>query len=95
MNEFSNFFNIFHHFAVAWYPKHSSSSTDTQLALEHECHSKTTVRLKECSPKAAGRIPWVSVMDLSNFTQNLVQTYCLILASIADRTKHEVEKVLM
>jgi hypothetical protein len=34
-------------------PELSSSSTDTQLALKHECHSKTAVGLKECSPKAS------------------------------------------
>jgi hypothetical protein len=34
-------------------PEHSSSSTDTQLALKHECHSKTAVHLIECSPKAS------------------------------------------
>jgi hypothetical protein len=34
-------------------PERSSSSTDTQPALKHECHSETTVWLKECSPKAS------------------------------------------
>jgi hypothetical protein len=32
-------------------PEHSSSSADTRPALKHECHSETTVQLKECSPK--------------------------------------------
>jgi hypothetical protein len=34
-------------------PEHLSSSTDTQLALKCECHSKTGVWLKECSLKAS------------------------------------------
>jgi hypothetical protein len=34
-------------------PERWLSSTDTQLALKHECHSETTVRLKECSPKVS------------------------------------------
>jgi hypothetical protein len=34
-------------------PEHLSSSTDTQPALKHECHSKTTVWLKEGSSKAS------------------------------------------
>jgi hypothetical protein len=37
-------------------PERSSSSADTQLTLKYECHSKTAVRLKECSPKASQRI---------------------------------------
>jgi hypothetical protein len=37
-------------------PERSSSSTETQPALKHECHSKTTLRLKECSPKASRSI---------------------------------------
>jgi hypothetical protein len=32
------------------------SSTDTRPVLKHECHSKTAVQLKECSPKASGSI---------------------------------------
>jgi hypothetical protein len=32
---------------------------------------------------------------LPSFTQNLMQTHCSILPSIADKTKHEVEKALM
>jgi hypothetical protein len=39
------FFQNFPRFAGAW----SSSSIDTRLALKFECHSKTTIRLKECS----------------------------------------------
>jgi hypothetical protein len=34
----------------------------------------------------------VSVADLPSFTQNLMQTHCLILPSIADKTKQEVKK---
>jgi hypothetical protein len=36
---------------VLGHPELSSSSTDTQTALKHECHSKTAIRLKECCPK--------------------------------------------
>jgi hypothetical protein len=75
-------------------PERWSSYTDTQPALKRECHSKTTVWLKECSPKASQSISRVLVADLLSFTQNLMQTHCLILPSIADRMKHEVEKAL-
>jgi hypothetical protein len=33
-------------------PEHSSSSADTRPPLKRECHSKTAVWLKKCSPKA-------------------------------------------
>jgi hypothetical protein len=71
-------------------PKCSSSPTDTQPALKHEWHSKAAVQLKECYPKALRSISRVSVMDLPSFTQNLMQTHCLILPSIAARGKHKV-----
>jgi hypothetical protein len=44
---------------VLGHPEHSSSSTDTQLALKRECHSKTTAYLEECFPKASQSILWV------------------------------------
>jgi hypothetical protein len=65
----------------------------TQPALKRECHSKTDVRLKECSPKASGSISGVSVADLVSFMQNLMQAHCSILPSIADKIKHEVKKI--
>jgi hypothetical protein len=37
----------------------------------------------------------VSVANFPSFTQNLMQTRCSILPSIADRTKYEVEKALV
>jgi hypothetical protein len=40
-------------FLVLGCPEHSTSSTNTQPALKRECHSKTAVWLKECSPKAS------------------------------------------
>jgi hypothetical protein len=76
-------------------PEHSSSSTDTQLVLKRECHSKIAARLKECPPKASQSISRVLVADLLSFTQNLMQTCCSILLSIAGKTKHEAEKVLV
>jgi hypothetical protein len=48
--------------------------------LKRECHSKTAVQLRECSPKALRSISRVSVADLLSFTQNSVQTYCSIIA---------------
>jgi hypothetical protein len=51
VDELSNFFNNFCRFVVLGRPERSSS-TDIPLALKRECHSKTTVRLKECSPRA-------------------------------------------
>jgi hypothetical protein len=80
---------------VLGHPDRSSSSIDTQSALKHEYHPKTAVRLKEYSPKASRSISRVSVADLPSFTQNLMQTHCSILPSIADKMKHEVEKALV
>jgi hypothetical protein len=37
-------------------PERSSSSTDIRTTLKREYHSKTGVRLKECSPKASRSI---------------------------------------
>jgi hypothetical protein len=93
-DEFSNFFSIFCHFAGAWLPEHSSSSTETQPALKYECHSKTTVWFKECSPKASQSISRVSLADLRSFMQNLMQTRS-ILPSFTHKTKHEVKKALV
>jgi hypothetical protein len=76
-------------------PEHSPFSADTQLALKCECHSKTAVCLKECSPKASRSISRVSVADLPSVMQNLLQAHCSILPSITDKMKHEVEKILM
>jgi hypothetical protein len=72
-----------------------SSLTDTQLALKFQCHSKTIVLLKECSPKASRKISRVLVVDLLSSTQNLMQTCYLILPSITDKWNHEVEKALL
>jgi hypothetical protein len=33
--------------------------------------------------------------DLPSFTKNLIQTCCSILPSIADKTKHKVNKTLL
>jgi hypothetical protein len=76
-------------------PELSSSSTDTRLALKHECHSKTTVWLKQCSPQTPQSASWVSVADLPSFTQNLMQTCYSIFPSIANKTKHEAENALV
>jgi hypothetical protein len=69
-------------FLVLARPDRSSSSTDTRPALKHGCHSKTAVRLEECSLEASRSISRVSVADLASFTQTLMQTF-----SIADKTK--------
>jgi hypothetical protein len=53
MNEFSKFSTFFVVLLALCCPESLSSSTDTQLALKHECHSKTAVQLKECSSKAS------------------------------------------
>jgi hypothetical protein len=76
-------------------PEHSSSSTDNRPTLKRECHSKTAVWLEECHPKASRSISMVSVEDLPSFTQNLMQTNCSFLPSIAAKRKHEVKKVLV
>jgi hypothetical protein len=75
--------------------EHLSSSTDTQPAFKHECHPKTAVWLKECSPKASQSISRVSVADLPSSTQNLMRTHCSVLPSIAAKGKHEVKKALV
>jgi hypothetical protein len=95
VDEFSNFFNISVVLVVLGCPERSSSSTDTRPALKHECHSKTAVWIKECYPKASQSISRVSVSDLSSFVQNLMQTRCYILPSIADKPKYEVENALL
>jgi hypothetical protein len=95
IDEFSNFSTFSVVLLVPGRPEHSLSSTDTQLALKRECHSKTAVRLKECSPKASRSISRVPVADLLSFTENLMQTCCFILPSVADKTKHELEKALV
>jgi hypothetical protein len=95
VDEFSNFSIISDILLVLGCPERLSSSTDTQLALKRECHSKTAVWLKECSPKASRSISGVLIADLPSFTPNLRQTCCSILPSIANKTKHHVEKALM
>jgi hypothetical protein len=62
--EFSNFATFSVILLVLGYAERSSSSTDTQPALKHECHSKTAVWVKECSSKASRSISRVSVADL-------------------------------
>jgi hypothetical protein len=94
VDEFSNFSTFSVVLLMLGRPERSSSSTDTQPALKHECHSKTTVWLKECSPKAVRSFLRVSVVDLPSFTQNLMQTHCSILPSVTAKGKHEVEKAL-
>jgi hypothetical protein len=90
--EFSDFFNTFCHLLVLGLPECSSSSTDTRPALKRDCHAKTAVRLKICYPKASQNISRVSVADLLSFTQNLMQTHCSILPSIANKMKQEIKK---
>jgi hypothetical protein len=86
---FSNFSTFSVVLLVLGRPERSSSSTDTRPDLKRECHSKTSVRLKECSPKASQSISSVTVADLLSFTQNLMWTHCSILP---DKTKHEDKK---
>jgi hypothetical protein len=76
-------------------PECSSSSADPQPALKRECYWKTTIWLKECSPKASRCISGVSVADLPTFMQNWMRTHCSILPSIADKTKHKLKKALV
>jgi hypothetical protein len=68
------------------HPECLSSSSDSQQALKCECNSKTAVLLKEHFPKASRSISRVLVADIPRFTQNLMQTHCSILPSIADKT---------
>jgi hypothetical protein len=63
--------------------------------VEFSNFSKTTAKLKECSPKASRSISRISVTDFPSLTQDLMQARCSILPSIADKMKHEVEKVFM
>jgi hypothetical protein len=68
-------------------PERLLSSADTRPVFKRECHSKTTVRLKECSSKVSQSISSVSVGDLSSFMKNLMLKHRTILPSIADKTK--------
>jgi hypothetical protein len=95
VDEFSNLSNTFCRFAGLGRPERLSSSTDTRPALKHECHSKTAIQLKKCSPKASQSISRVSVAYLPTSTQNLMQTHCSILPSIADKMKHVDEKAIL
>jgi hypothetical protein len=45
--------------------------------------------------EASQSISRVLVADLLSFTQNLMQTRCSILPSIADKLKREVKKALV
>jgi hypothetical protein len=51
MDQFLNFSTFSVVFLVLGCPERLSSLADTQLALKCECHSKTAVWHKECSPK--------------------------------------------
>jgi hypothetical protein len=53
--------------------------------LKRECHSKTAVQLKECSPKPSWSTSAVSVENWSSFMQNLTQTLYSILPFIAEK----------
>jgi hypothetical protein len=72
-------------------PERSSSATDIRPTLKRECYRKTSVRLKECSPKASQSISRVSVTDLPSFMQNFMQTRCSILPSIAEEEEKRRE----
>jgi hypothetical protein len=67
---------------------------DTRLVLKRECHSKSTVQLKEYSLKAAQSILRALETLLPSFTQNLMEARFLILLYIVEDTKHKVEKAL-
>jgi hypothetical protein len=70
VDEFSNFSTISVVLLVFGHPEISSSSTDTSLALKCECHSKTAVQLKECSPREPKSISSVLAVDLPSFLQD-------------------------
>jgi hypothetical protein len=57
---------------VLGHPERLSSSTNTQVSLKRQCHSKTVARLKECSSKGSQSILRVSVVDLPSCMQNLM-----------------------
>jgi hypothetical protein len=52
MDEFLKFSTFLTILFVHGCPEGSSYSIDTQPALKHECHSKTTARLIKYSPNA-------------------------------------------
>jgi hypothetical protein len=63
---------IFSTFSVVFgHPECLSSSPDTPPALKRDWHSKTTVRLKECSPKASRSISTVSVAQITRLHAKL------------------------
>jgi hypothetical protein len=72
-----------------------SSPTNTRPALERQRYpSHTAVRLRERLAKSSRFLSSVSVADLPNFKQNLMQTSCSILPSTAENAKHEAGKTL-
>jgi hypothetical protein len=95
VDEFSNFSTFSAALLVLGLPERSSISADTLPALKRECHLETTVRLKECSPKASRSISSVPVVNLPSFNQNIIQTLCSLLSFTADKKKHEFEKTLV
>jgi hypothetical protein len=92
IDEFSTFSVIL---PVLGHPECSSSSTDTRLALKHVCHSKTAVQLKEMFSKSLTKHFKGFGSGFTKLQANLMQIRCSILPSIADKTKHEVEKELV
>jgi hypothetical protein len=71
VDEFSIFSTFSAVLLVLGRPERSSSSTDTGPALKCEYHSKTVVRLKECSPIASRRISVVSVAGFAKLHAKL------------------------
>jgi hypothetical protein len=63
--------------------------------LKRECHSKTAVLLKECSPKASQSIFKDFGSGFTELQAKIMQARCSIFPSIADKTKQEVEKALV
>jgi hypothetical protein len=77
---------------VLGHPERLSSSTDTRQALKRECHSKTTIQLKEMFPKASRSISGFG----SGFTELHAKLYAhMLLDSAIHHRQKEVGKALV
>jgi hypothetical protein len=86
---------IYRFFSVSYCFTGTSFSTDTLLALKHECHSKNTMWMKEYSQKAPTK-------HFKGFSRRFIELHTtfyadtlLYFASITDKTKYNDEKALM
>jgi hypothetical protein len=79
---------------VLGHPECLLSSTDTQLDLKRECRSKTTVWLKIMFCKSLTKHFKGFGSGFTELPQNVMQTRCSILQSIAEKRNMTLDKHL-